>query len=80
MGVLDNITGKLDAIDQSVNPLRKVADAMSGANTPAVNDPTGQKAAIAAGQAARQEAVNRGLGIEVRQTPTGAVQKQPFEE
>lgn len=68
MGVWDAIKRKADALDKSVNPLRKVADTI-GAATKKVNaDPTGQKAAVAAGQAARQEAISRGKVIN---TPTG---------
>jgi hypothetical protein len=62
MGILDAIKGKADELDKSVNPLRKVADTIETATKTVNPDPTGQKAAIAAGQAARQEAINRGKG------------------
>ena len=78
MGILDAIKGKTDTLDKTYNPFRKVGDAMDNAVATANADPTGRKAAVAAGQAARQEAINRGKGIEVRQTPTGAVQRKPF--
>jgi hypothetical protein len=70
--------GILDDLDKTYNPLRKVGDAMDNAVATANADPTGQKAAVAAGQSVRQEAIDRGNGIEVRQTPTGAVQKRRF--
>jgi hypothetical protein len=63
MGILDAIKGKADALDKKVNPLRQVADVMGAATEKANADPTGQKAAVAAGQAARQDAINRGKGI-----------------
>jgi hypothetical protein len=72
--------GILADLDKTYNPLRKVGDAMDNAVATANADPTGQKAAVAAGQVARQEAIDRGKGIEVRQTPTGAVEKKPFPE
>lgn len=72
--------GILDDLDKTYNPLRKVGDAMGNAVATANADPTGQKVAIGSGQAARQEAIDRGKGIEVRETPTGAVEKKPFPE
>lgn len=72
--------GILDDLDKTYNPLRKVGDAMDNAVATANADPTGQKVAVAAGQAARQEAVARGKGIEVRQTPTGAVERKEFSD
>jgi hypothetical protein len=70
--------GILDDLDKAYNPLRKVGDAMDSAVASANADPTGRKAAVAAGQAARQEAINRGKGIEVRETPTGAIERKEF--
>jgi hypothetical protein len=63
MGILDAIKGKADVLDKKVNPLRQVADTIGAATEKANADPTGQKAAVAAGQAARQDAINRGKGI-----------------
>ena len=64
MGILDSIRGKADELDKTYNPLRKVADVLGNAADKANADPTGQKAAIARGEAARQEAIIRGRGIE----------------
>jgi hypothetical protein len=72
--------GILDDLDKAYNPFRKVGDVMDNAVATANADPTGRKAAIARGDAARQEAIDLGKGIEVRQTPTGAVEKKPFPE
>ena len=70
--------GILDDLDKTYNPFRKVGDAIDNAVATANADPTGQKTAVATGQAARQEAIDSGKGIEVRQTPTGAVERKEF--
>lgn len=65
MGILDAIRGKADALDKSVNPLRKVGDAIDTAVGTASADPTGLKAATSAGKTAHEEAVSRGKDIPV---------------
>jgi hypothetical protein len=81
MGLLDAINEKIDTFKKSVNPFLQIEEGQKAPPPPATNtDPTGEKAARARGQAARQEAINRGKGIEVRQTPTGAIERKPFPE
>lgn len=75
MEILGGIKKVLDVIQ----PIRKASGDVAKAITPApVADPTGQKAAVAAGQAARTEAINRGKGIEVKSTPTGELKMKGF--
>lgn len=69
MGILDAIRGKADELDKAVNPMRKVADAIGATTEKANADPTGLKAATAAGKAARDEAVSRGKGNPVTMVP-----------
>jgi hypothetical protein len=78
MGILDTLRGRANEVDQAINPLRQVADVIGAANEKLNADPTGLKAAKAAGQLARQEATDRGKEIEVRDTPTGAIERKEF--
>jgi hypothetical protein len=77
MGILDTIKTKVDNFDKQVNPMRKVADAIT---PPApTEDQTARQEAIARGKAARQEAVTRGQGpLKVQTVPT-ELQVKPFE-
>jgi hypothetical protein len=75
MDILGGIKKVLDVAQPIRQASRDVGKAISAAPSP---DPTGQKAAMAAGQAARQEAINRGKGIEVKATPTGELKKKGF--
>jgi hypothetical protein len=62
-----------------VQPIRKASsDVGKALSPPPESDPTGLKAATARGDAARQEAISRGKGIEVKQTPTGGLIKKDF--
>ncbi len=71
MALLDDIKGKVDTFDKTYNPARKVGDVIS-VGEPVKTEPlTGQaaadaarKEAIAAGNAARQEAIKRAKGEE----------------
>jgi len=75
MDILGGIKKALDI----AQPLRPASREVGKAVAPAPeSDPTGLKAATARGDAARQEAVNRGKGIEVKATPTGDLTKKPF--
>lgn len=74
-----DILGPIKKVLDVAQPIRQASEAVAPALTPApVADPTGQKAAVAAGQAARQAAINRGKGIEVKPTPTGDFSTKKF--
>lgn len=70
MGIFDKVKSAVNQADKKYNPLRKVADAMTK-----TSDATGAQAAKAAGQAARQAAIERGR---VLKTPTGGLKKKKF--
>lgn len=63
-GFIDSIKSKVDALDKTYNPFRKVGDAMAAASTPPP-DPTGGMEAKARGDATRNEAIARGKMITV---------------
>jgi hypothetical protein len=57
MGLIDAVKKKIDAVDKSFNPFRRVGDAMEQALKP--------KNEADAGEKARQEAIQRGKVITV---------------
>jgi hypothetical protein len=75
MGILDGIKTKVDEFDKKVNPLRKVANAIS--QPPPTEAQTARQEAIGRGQAARQEAVTRGQGDRIKDIPT-ELKVKPF--
>ena len=74
-----DILGGIKKVLDIAQPIRGASREVGKAITPAPEpDPTGLKAATARGDAARQDAISRGKGIEVKQTPTGDFSQKKF--
>lgn len=64
MGILDGLKKIADTTQPIRQASRDVGKALNPASA-ASADPTGRKAAVAAGEAARKEAIDRGKGMPV---------------